>query len=312
MQIKIIFSIIFLFTIVVSNLSAKNNIVIEFIIEDEIITSQDIVNEQNYLLALNNSLKEISKSQIKVLAKNSLIKEKIKKKELSKYFDFEKPDQYLEKVFKDLYKRLNFKSENEFKKYLLSFDLSIEDIKGKLKVETLWNQFIYDKFKSSLSVDKESLKKKIQQKVNNQNNKVEEFFLSEILFKVTSEETVAEKYNLISDSIKRLGFKNTAIIYGISDTAKYGGEIGWVNKNQLSKLISKEIDLIKEQEFTKPIQTSNGFLILKVNQKREAERKINFKDELNRLVIIEQNKQLNQFSTIYFNKIKQNIFISES
>ena len=109
-----------------------------------------------------------------------------------------------------------------------------------------------------------------------------------------------------------MGFKNTAIIYGISDTAKYGGEIGWVNKTQLSKVISKEIDLIKEQEFTKPIQTSNGFLILKVNQKRETERKINLKDELNRLVIIEQNKQLNQFSTIYFNKIKQNIFISES
>ena len=312
MQIKLIFSIIFLFTIVASNLSAKNNIVIEFIIEDEIITNQDIVNEQNYLLALNNSLKEISKSQIKVLAKNSLIKEKIKKKELSKYFDFEKPDQYLEKVFKDLYKRLNFKSENEFKKYLLNFNLNVEVVKGKLKVETLWNQFIYDKFKNSLSVDKGSLKKKIQQKANNQNNKIEEFFLSEILFQVTSEETVAEKYNLISDSIKRLGFKNTAIIYGISDTAKYGGEIGWVNKTQLSKVISKEIDLIKEQEFTKPIQTSNGFLILKVNQKRETERKINLKDELNRLVIIEQNKQLNQFSTIYFNKIKQNIFISES
>ena len=45
--------------------------------------------------------------------------------------------------------------------------------------------------------------------------------------------------------------------------------------------------------------------------KRKKNIKINFDEELNKLINIEKNKQYNQFSSIYFNKIKQNILISE-
>ena len=52
-------------------------------------------------------------------------------------------------------------------------------------------------------------------------------------------------------------------------------------------------------------------MILRINDKRKINKKINFDEELKKLIISEKNKQFNQLSLIYFNKIKQNIFISE-
>ena len=138
-----------------------------------------------------------------------------------------------------------------------------------------------------------------------------EYNLSEILFELNSDELLLDKYNLILKNIKEKGFKNSANIFSISSTAKFGGEIGWVSQNQLNEVFLKEIELINTNEFTKPIQTTNGYLILKLNDKKETEAEINFESEFNKMVVEEKNIQLNQFSLIYFNKIKKNIFISE-
>ena len=108
MQIKTFY---FLFLIIIwsINLSnAQNKIVIEFQIEDEIITNIDILKEKNYLIALNNSLKKLPKEQIIEISKNSIIREKIKKSKLLEIYDFEKADEYSDQILSDFYKKLNF------------------------------------------------------------------------------------------------------------------------------------------------------------------------------------------------------------
>ena len=155
------------------------------------------------------------------------------------------------------------------------------------------------------------MKKKMKQKIKNQKKYLVEYNLSEILFELNSDELLLDKYNLILKNIKEKGFKNSANIFSISSTSKFGGEIGWISQNQLNEVFLKEIELINTNEFTKPIQTTNGYLILKLNDKKETEAEINFESEFNKMVVEEKNRQLNQFSLIYFNKIKKNIFISE-
>ena len=60
------------------------------------------------------------------------------------------------------------------------------------------------------------------------------------------------------------------------------------------------------------IQIGNNFLILKINQIRSRETVIDKKIELEKLIKLgETNKQLNQFSRIYFNKSKLNYSINE-
>jgi len=296
----------------------KNNLVfsnseieILFKVDNEIITNIDVEKEKRYLIALNNKLSEIPASQLNIIAKESLIKEIIKKKELNKFFDLNKTNEYSEKVAKNFYKRLNFKNEKEFESYLKNFNIKKNFILEKIKQESLWNQMIYDRFRYQINIDKKKLRKILQKKISNNEYKNEDFNISEILFQLNSNEDLDTKLNVIKKSINELGFENTANIYSVSPSSKFGGKIGWIQKNQLSEVLLKEIMQVKKNELTQPIQANNGYLIIKLNDKRIVNKEVNFEDELNKLVNFEKEKQYNQISNIFYNKIKQNTYISE-
>ena len=299
----------FYFNLITAVIGNEVHIVLK--IEDEIVTNLDIIKEKNYLIALNNSLSKINKNQLEALAKNSIIKEKIKKRELIKYYDLEKASSILENLIIDLSKKLNFRNQEELNKYLLNFNLDIDEIKEKLKIETLWNQLIYDRFIDQVSIDEKKLRDYLKAEIEYSSNQLYEYHLSEILFELNANETPEQKYNLIISNIEEAGFKNASNFYSISESSKFGGEIGWINKMQLSKSIIKEIEKIEVGKLTRAIQVGNNFMILRINDKRKINKKINFDEELKKLIIFEKNKQLNQLSLIYFKKIKQNIFISE-
>ncbi len=286
---------------------AENKIIIELQIKDEILTNVDFLNEKNYLIALNNNLKNIPKNQLEQLSRESLIREKIKKIELSKFYNLDKESQYTSQILESFYKRLNFTNKEDFNLYLKSYNLDLADIKEKLKIETLWNELIYKRFNSQIKIDEEKLKKKL----SSQKNLINEYNLSEILFELNANETLENKYNLIIKNINESGFKNSANIYSISSSSKFGGDLGWISETQLNEVLLKEIKSINTKSLTKPIQATNGYLILKLNDKREKKVKIDFNKALKQMISEEKNRQLNQFSLIYYNKIKQNIFISE-
>ena len=300
-------NIFILLCLCLSTANSENKIKIELQIGNEILTNIDFLNEENYLIALNNNLKSLPKNQLKKISKQSLIREKIKKIELSKFYDLKAADKYSEQVLRDFYKRLNFKNEGEFKSYMMGYNLNTNDIKEKLKIETLWNEMIFGKYKNQIKIDED----KIKSKIKTQKKILKEYNLSEILFQLAPEENILEKYNLILKNIKNSGFKNSANLFSISDSAKFGGEIGWINQNQLNDDLLKEIENLNANQLTKPIQVSSGYLIIKLNNQREKEKELNFEKTFKQMVAKEKNRQLNQFSLVYFNKIKQNIYISE-
>jgi len=307
---NIIINFVYIFILIflsINSASSGNQIKIELQIGNEILTNIDFLNEKNYLIALNNNLKTLPKNQLKKISKESLIREKIKKIELLKFYDFEKADKYSDQLLSDFYKKLNFENKDEFNSYLINYNLNISDIKEKLKIETLWNEMIFQKYNSQIKIDKEKIKKKIK----NQKKILKEYNLSEILFQLNADEKLLDKYNLILQNIENSGFKNSANIFSISDSSKFGGEIGWINQNQLNDNLLKEIENLNINKLTKPIQTSSGYLIIKLNNKREKEKELDFERTFKQMIAEEKNRQLNQFSLIYFNKIKQNTFISE-
>ena len=310
-KLKLIIILFFLIFFSFLNSTISEEVLIKFKIDNEIVTNLDIINEENYLISLNNNLRNISKNNLKELAKKSLIREKIKKKELLKYFDFKKANQFMNKVVAELYQKLNFKNKDEFKIYLSNFNLKLKDVNEKLKIETLWNQLIFDKFNSQVTIDAKKIEENLKKQLLHNKNYIEKYNLSEIFYKLEVNENPDSKYNLILKSIKNNGFQNTANLFSLSDSSKFGGNIGWIDKTQLNEKIVAEINQIKSGQLTNPIEINNGFLILKINKKEKIEKKINFEEELNKLIALEKNNQLNQFSLIYFNKVKQNIYISE-
>jgi len=287
-------------------LNAATNVYIVTKVDNEIITNVDIVHEINYLVSLNNELKNIDQKSLINLAKNSLIREKIKTNELEKYFKttLVKKD-ILEKLIKNFYIRLNLKNKGEFKSYLANYDIKLSDIEGKIRTEILWNQHIYQKYNNQLNINIEKLKKKVNQ---NQyiDNKINKYLLSEILFTLENKKNFEKKNNEIRNKIKTKGFKTAANIYSISDTAKFGGKIGLIKEKQLSKKILKELNSINPGEITNTIDVPSGFLILKLEDIITEEFEKNLEVELNNLIKYETDRQLNQFSIIYYNKLKLN------
>jgi len=310
MKLKIFFIILLNYLIFFPNLYSQENVYIELKIEDEIITNIDINNEKNYLIALNNNLKKLSKDQIYDVSKNSLIREKIKKIELVKFFDLEKSNILTKNLIKNLYKNLKFNNEKEFSNYLKNYNLNTDKVGKKILIEALWNQLIFDKFNKNIKIDENKLKNKLNNELKK--NKIEEFSLSEIVFQVGADEKIEEKNKKILNFIKDNGFENAANSFSVSDSSKFGGKIGWVNKTQISKTILDKVNNLKTGEITNPIQINNGYIILKLEDKRSVKKDVDIDKELKKLIVFEKEKQLNQYSLMYFYRIKKNLFINES
>ena len=274
-------------------------------IQNEIITNIDIKNEFKYLIALNNSLKDLDKEKILSISNESIIREKIKKIEVSKNFDKIKlNEEYLNLLLKNIYLRLNLTTISDFKVYLKDYNLTINDIQAKITIEALWNELIIKKYSSQISINEAEIKKEI---LKNSKIQSKEYKLSEIIFEVKSKEEIEKKYNEVIKSINKIGFKNSAATYSFSESAKIGGDIGWINENSLNNNIRKNISSLKVGEFTKPIILSNGILILKLINTKNSETTIDIENELKKAINYERNRQLNQYSKIYYNKIKKNL-----
>ena len=300
--------VLIFFLIFFKNSISYSQIQIKYKIDDEIITNVDILNERKYLIFLRPSLNKLPQDEIIKISTNSLIKEIIKKKELKKIFkDIEKKE-YAE-IKKNLFNFKKVKNENEFLNLIKKNDISYDKILEKIKHEALWNELIFRKFNSLVKIDEKKLKEKLILKFSS--DKKYEYNLSEILFEVEKSETFENKYNQIIEYINLNDFKAAASKFSISSSSNKGGDIGWIKETLLSDRLVKILKEIKMNELIKPIKYPNGYLIIKINDIKEIKQSLNIDNELKESVNFERNKQLNQFSLLYYKKLKQNTAINE-
>jgi len=307
---KYFFFLIIFFNIFCSNYIYSFESYVVLKVNNKIITNVDIDSEYRYLIALNTDLQNIDKKKIMNIAKDSIIREKIKEDELSKYYDLSIKNKYIDRILDNFYKKLGMKNEKEFKIYLSKYNLSFNKIKKKIEIEAAWNDLVYQKYASKLEIDEIKIKNKIKELIS-KNKKHNVYLISEILFNTENYEEIQKKYKLIEKSISESGFKNTANLYSISDSAKIGGQIGWIDETNLSEIIKKEISKLKIGEYTKPITIPGGFLIIHLDDKKTKNIYLNFDEEFEKQITFEKNTQLEQYSTIYFKKINKNSIISE-
>ena len=304
---KFFFLIIILFASF--KISFAEKIIIKTTVNNEIITNYDIKKEGRYLRILNPQLSQVDDEKVFKLAKQSLVNEIIKRKEIAKNLKTDGDSPLIEEYFKNLYTRLNFENKQDFENYLKSQNnYSPKDIKKKLQTEIMWNELIYLRFSSQVKINKQDLLNKINKMSNKQRK---EYLLSEIVFQKKKDENFETLKKKISESILEIGFNNTANIFSISESAKLGGKIGWINENNLSEVIQKNIKNKKENEITDVILIGNNYLIIKIEKVRLKQISIDKDEELEKMVKFERNNQLNKFSRIYFNKAKMNYTINE-
>ena len=298
--------IIFVFLFYATNLVAlENKIIVK--VNNEIITSIDIENEANYLKTLNSQVKNLDKKRLTNIAKNSLIREKVKIIAILDVIEeINVDDKYIDGIVKSSYEKNGFNTLDQYKNYLKNNGLKIEYIKNKISIEAIWNEIIYKKFNSKIVIDKKKIINEIK------NNPDIKMLLSEILFRIENKNKLEKKYNEIKNDIQNEGFENAALIHSTSDSASSGGKIGWIDKNSLNKIVNNALSNLKIGEYSEPILTAGGFLILKINDiKKNVFDKKNIEKKVNTLIQVKTNQQLNQLSNIYLNKVKKDLTINE-
>jgi len=306
---KKIIILVLIFFFIINFSYSKINLQIIMKINDQIITSYDLEKESSYLLALNPKLNEIDKNDLLKLAKRSMTKEMIRKSEILKYTKLNLQNTQINDVLKNMIQKLNYSNQSQFEIYLNDFNISINDIKKKIEIENEWKNLIYAKYSKSVRIDKNDLINKVE-KISEEEFTFE-YNISEIVFDNKQGISYEDQFKKILESIEINGFENTANLYSISDSAKVGGKIGWIKKNNLSTAINREIENLKINSYSNPIKIGNNYLILKINNIKEIAVEFDKQKELNKMIMIETSKQLEKFSNVYYNKIKLNSTISE-
>lgn len=307
-KIKIIIYLTFFFLIYnKSLLSIENKILIK--VENEIITTIDVENESRYLLSLNKNISNFSKEEIFEISKKSLVREKIKNIEIKKNFiDPKVPDNYLNEILKSIYQKIKIENLDNFKRYLKENNVDYNHVKEKIEIETLWNELIIAKFSSKVSINE----KEIRKRINRNNDKFSKSFLiSEIYIENSNSNEVQLIYEEIKKTIKNEGFDKAALIFSSSNTSSSGGKLGWIQEETLNENLKKILSKMSENEITSPIAVPGGFMVLRINEIKKERKNQDIDKEVLKIVNIEKNNQLNQFSKIYFSKVKKNLLINE-
>ena len=297
----------FVFSLISLNIaySFENKILLK--VNNEIVTSLDILRELEYLHIINKEFKNIKKEEAIEISKNSIIREKIKEIEIKRIIkEIKIEDKILENLIINYFKEFEIKSISEFENYFLNRNIDPDEIKKKITLEVLWNQLIYEKYQKNVKINKQKIINDLKK-----NDVQSEFLLAEILFNVNEGENLDVKYNLINNSIKKINFSQAALAYSTSNTANKGGKLGWVAESILSEKIFNQLKNLKVGEHTNPILVPGGFLILKLLDLRKISKDFDLDNEVKKIVRKKTNQQLNRFSNIYFNKLKKDITINE-
>ncbi|MDA9733051.1 peptidylprolyl isomerase [Candidatus Pelagibacter sp.] len=276
-------------------------------VNNEIITSYDLKKEFKYLSLINPTITNLDKNEIFEVSKNSVIREKIKKIEILKHVEnIVINNDYIDSMIIETYTKIGLNNNTEFEKKINNIGMSLDEFKEKLSIEALWNQLIYEKYKSKVQIDISKLKKEISLK------KTQNIFnLSEIVFNIEKTENYSDKLKQIVDDIENKGFDNAALIHSVSETRSFGGNLGWINENSISRNLKEKINNTQIGEYSSPIIIQGGILIIKINEIKKEKVSLDINKELDKLIKLKTNQQLNRFSNIYFNKIKKNLKIEK-
>ena len=308
----LIYILIIYFQLIINVISKEIKILYK--INDSIITNHDIFEEINYLVSLNKNLTQLNNKQLSSNAERSLIREIIKKDEISKFYEinYEKEikSEKIDSIIKNFRETIGFKSNQEFMDYLKVKNIDISDLKKKFIIEQFWNQLIFDKYRNFIKIDSNKIDSVLEELIKS-NSEILSFNLSEIIFLEKSRSEIEKKSDEIITSIQTIGFKDSAVIHSISESSKLGGEIGWINQNQISKKIFLAIKDLEIGEFSKPIITAGGIIFLKVNNKKKINAQVDKEEEMKRLISFERNRILNEYSIIYYKEIENKAYVEK-
>ena len=296
------FLVFFIFQIQ-SLFAFENKIIVT--VENEFISSYELKNKIRTLLVLSGQeINQENINNIKNISLNQLIDLKIKKKELKKY-NFQED----KKSLNEQLSRISRNNISDFKKRFINNNLNYELFLEELETEIDWQKLIYILYNKKVQISEEEIEQDMT-KILSEKQEIEEFRLSEIEILSADKNQIENDINLVNNEIKVNGFESAVRKFSISQSSTNNGDIGWINKNALSKNILKKIRTLKIGEVSPAIKKANSVVFLKMVDKKKSQMKFSDLEKVKSDIINrKKNEILKLYSNSHFSKIKNSSLI---
>ena len=277
-------------------------------IENKIVTNFELRNKILSSLIINNqSINQTSIDALKRQTINSLILIKLKEIEVQKYDNKRKENldlrlnDYLNKISSNNIPAL----KNIFKNNGVDFDM----FKDEIITEFLWQNLIFRIYANKINIDEQRIDLEVENLIKEKKD-IEEFKISEIELLLNNDESDKEKILLIKNSIKEVGFENTAIKFSSSSSAENKGNLGWVNAQSLSSEIYEIVKNMNVGDYSRPIIKANSATILMIKDKKILKTNELDKVKLKTQIINQKKNELfNLYSQSHLSKLKNTSLI---
>ena len=296
-------SLVFIFKI--ANAEISDSLFVT--VGNKAITKSDVVNEIKIILIINNeSYSDDKRENLHDIAIKSIIKRSVKQIAIGKndLLRFDKKD--LINELEKMATKINVDLET-FKNICSSNELDFSLIEDQVKTELLWNSLIFHLYKSRISVNAEEINDQL--KLIQSKKEIEEFLISEIVISSVEADQLKTKINEVKEKIKNEGFNNVAMNLSISTTAINGGDMGWLNENQMPEKIKTIVMTTPVGNITEPILLSRGILLLKIRNRRKIQKK-SIEETKNELVNLEKTKILNMYSLSHYDSLRRSVAVN--
>ena len=271
------------------------------------VTKSDIVDEIKIILILNNmTYSDDMRESLQQAAVKSTIERSIKEIEIEKndFLEFSKVDFNLE--LERLAARINMDVET-LKEICKSNEIDFSSIESQVKTQLLWNSLIFLKYRSRISINLGEIDEQLKKNTNKK--EFYEYLISEIIIPRTEEEILQARLYEIKNKIIEEGFANVAINESISESASKGGDLGWVNENEITKDLLEKIVNTSVGNISEPIFLNQGILIYKVRDKKKKIIEVNLEKLKNQLVTAEKEKVLKMYSMSHYDSLRRLVSI---
>ncbi len=277
------------------------------IVENKAITRSDIVNEIKKILILNNmTYTEENRNELQQRAVKSVIERSVKLIEIKKntFLEFNPND--LNTELNRLANQIGMSLDN-LKDICKSNGLDFSLIEEGIKTDLLWNSLIFYIYRDRITVNLDEIDEQL--KLGKNKTEFDEYLISEIVLKRVESDKIQSELDKLENEIQTKGFEKTAINLSIARSATSGGDLGWLNENQISKNFRSVIFDTPVGNLSPPIFLKDGILIFKVRDKRKIKNEIDLEQLKNQLVNNEKTKMLNMYSNSHYDNLRRSIAI---
>ena len=294
--------IFFLFLGTEKLFSETNNSII-ITVGNQPITRLDLIKEIKFISVLSNTnVDESNKERIRDLAVQTLVKRAIKKNEVERLKITQYNAKDIDRQISNIAKNLGLDEEG-LKILMKEKNLRYDDIVKNFEIDLKWNTAIFKLYKNKISLNT----LEIEDKINSELKKTKlnkSLLLSEIQVNLSSE-GLELTTNKVLSKIEEVGFENAARDLGVSESAKNGGNIGWIKENELSKKIYENIKNLKNGEVSKPMSVDGIVIFIKkIDEKSNSP---DLEAIKKKIVNQEKMKKLDMFSNSHYSDLEKKI-----